>query len=278
MSIGIDEIPCKSALTGSGGHFRLNPYCGCEHACAYCYATYLTRWRGQSSPWGSWVQVKTNIPGVLERELARRSVAHVMLSTACDAYQPVEERYRLTRQCLSVLAIASQKLDGPSVFVLTKSDRILGDLDVLRVFPEGKFTMAFSLTTHRDDVAAILEPGAPSPSARIAAAKALVADGIRVELFINPVLPYVTERDLPDLLDAARTAGCGVGGFDRTNYLDRQPGARLREAYRHLGPEALERLEQARHDPQYEADIGRLLGRPGRKPGKGSRSASGNGP
>jgi len=156
MGIRVEEITCKSALTGSGGRFRLNPYCGCEHACVYCYATYLTRWRGQSGPWGSWVQVKTNVPQVLERELARRKVDHVMLSTACDVYQQVEEHYRLTRQCLSALAIASQKLDGPGVFVLTKSDRILRDLDVLRVFPDGKFGMAFSMTTHRDDVAAIL--------------------------------------------------------------------------------------------------------------------------
>jgi len=248
MGITVQEITCKSALTGSGGRFRLNPYCGCEHACVYCYATYLTRWRGQSSPWGSWVQVKTNIPRVLERELGRRRVDHVMLSTACDVYQQVEEHYRLTRQCLSVLAIASQKLDGPSVFVLTKSNRILRDLDVLRVFPEGKFGMAFSMTTHRDDVAAIVEPGASPPSARIAAAKALVAEGIRAELLINPVLPYITERDLPALLEAAEAAGCGVGGFDRTNYLDREPGARLRAAYRHFGPEAEERLEQARND------------------------------
>ncbi|HOS92423.1 MAG TPA: radical SAM protein [Armatimonadota bacterium] len=252
MSIRVEEIQCKSALTGSGGRFRLNPYCGCEHSCAYCYATYLTRWRGQSAPWGSWVQVKTNIARVLECELARRRVAHVMLSTACDAYQPVEEHYRLTRRCLSVLAIASQKLDGPSVFVLTKSDRVLGDLDVLRMFPEGSLRVAFSVTTHRDDVAAILEPGAPSPSARIAAATALVAEGICVELFINPVLPYITERDMPALLDAARVAGCGVGGFDRTNYLDRQPGARLRAVYRHLGPEAQERLEQARNERRSE--------------------------
>ena len=131
MSIKVEEITCKSALTGAGEHYRLNPYGGCEHACAYCYATYLSRWRGQSGPWGTWVQAKTNIPRVLERELTRRRNIEVFLSTACDVYQPAEEEYRLTRQCLSVLALAAQQDGGPSVFLVTKSDRVLRDLDVL---------------------------------------------------------------------------------------------------------------------------------------------------
>ncbi|MEN6642893.1 MAG: radical SAM protein [Armatimonadia bacterium] len=261
MDIAIEEITCKSALTGSGGHYRLNPYGGCEHACVYCYATYLTRWRGQSGPWGTWVQVKTNVARVLEKELRRKRGIEVFLSTACDVYQPVEKQYRLTRQCLSVLALAAQQDEGPHVFVVTKSDLILRDLDVLQVFPEGKLKVAFSVTTHRDEVAAIVEPHAPSPSRRLAALRTLTAAGIHAGLLVSPVLPYVTERDLPELLDEAEQAGCQFIGFDMLHYLDRHVGAKLREAYRHLGQEAQERLEQARDSTTYEPEVRQLIAR-----------------
>jgi DNA repair photolyase len=261
VGIKIEEITCKSALTGSGTHYRLNPYGGCEHACAYCYATYLTRWRRQSGPWGSWVQVKTNVPQVLERELTRRRGIEVFLSTACDVYQPVEERYRLTRDCLAVLALAARRDEDLTVFLLTKSDRILRDLDVLQAFPDGALKVGFSVTTPCDATAAILEPGAPPPSRRIAAVEALVAAGIRAGLLVNPVLPYVTERDLPVLLDRAEQAGCRFIDFDMLNYLDRHVGARLREAYRQLGPDAQERLEEARERERYEPEVRRMIAR-----------------
>jgi DNA repair photolyase len=253
------QITCKSALTGSEGHYRLNPYVGCTHACAYCYATYLAHWRGQSGPWGSWVQAKTNIPRVLERELLRKRGIQVFLSTACDVYQPAEEQLRLTRHCLSILAIAAQKDDDLSVFLLTKSDLILRDIDVLQAFPAGRIGMGFSLTTHRDDVAAILEPGASSPSRRIEAARKLREAGLRVELFANPILPYVTERDLPGLADCAAKIGVRLGGFGLVHYLERHVGGKLRAAYRHFGPEALARLKAAQQDPGYEAQVRRLV-------------------
>ena len=65
MAVAVTEVTCKTALTGKGGSYRLNPYVGCQHACVYCYATYIARWRGEEGPWGSWVQAKTNIPDCL---------------------------------------------------------------------------------------------------------------------------------------------------------------------------------------------------------------------
>lgn len=261
MSLAVHEITCKSALTGSGGHFRLNPYVGCEHNCVYCYATYLARWREEPGPWGSWVQVKTNIPRVLERELARKRGIEVFLSTACDVYQPVEQQYRLTRHCLSLLALAAQRDDDLRVFLVTKSDAVVGDLDVLKVFPPQALQVAFSVTTHRDETAALVEPKASPPSRRLAALQTLNAAGIRTGLFISPVLPHVTEQDLPQLLAAAQAAGCRFLGFDRLNYLDRHIGAKMRAVYRHFGPEAQARLEQACHDPGYEASLRAVIAR-----------------
>ena len=221
----------------------------------------MARWRGETGPWGSWVQVKTNIARVLERELARRRGIEVFLSTACDVYQPVEQQYQLTRHCLCVLALAAQRDERLTVFLLTKSDRILRDVEVLQAFPEGQLRAAFSVTTHRDDAAAVLEPGASPPSRRIAAVKALRAAGIRAGVLVSPVLPYVTERDLPGLLDLAEDAGCQFVGFDMLNYLDRHIGAKMREAYAYFGPEALARLRAARDDPRYEPSVREIIAR-----------------
>jgi DNA repair photolyase len=255
MPLAVQEVACKSALTGKGGSYRLNPYVGCEHACVYCYATYIARWRGEEGPWGSWVQAKTNIAEVLERELRRKRGAHIMLSTVCDVYQPVEERLGLTRRCLLVLAEAAEQDEQLSVFVLTKSDLVRRDLDVLQAFPPGRVRVAFSVTTARDDVGALLEPGATRPSKRLGAARALREAGLPVGLLFAPVLPYVTERELPRLLDLAQQADLECLGFDPCNYLDRHVGAKLLRAYQRLGPTALARLKQARDDPAYEAGL-----------------------
>jgi DNA repair photolyase len=255
MSLIIQEIECKSALTGQGGHYRLNPYGGCEHACAYCYASYLGRWRGQSGPWGSWVQVKTNVARVLEKELTRRTGIEIFMSTACDVYQPVERKYKLTRACLSVLALAAQRDEALRVFLLTKSDLILRDLDVLRSFPPQSLSVAFSLAMLDDKTSAVLEPHASPPSRRLAAAQELAAAGLRVGVMVNPVLPHVTERDLAALLDRIEQAGCQSVSFDMLNYLDRHIAGKMREAYAQLGSQALARLEQARTDPGYEASV-----------------------
>lgn len=259
MSVVVQEITCKTALSGSGGHYRLNPYWGCEHACAYCYATYLRQWRRDCGPWGTWVQVKTNVARVLEKELTRRRAARVFLSTACDVYQPVEEHYRVTRQCLSVLALAAQREDGPAVTVVTKSDRVLRDRDVLGVFPAGKLTVVFSLTTADDALAAVVEPGAAPPSRRLAALATLSAAGLRTGAFICPVLPHVTEHGLEPLLAQAQAAGAHFATFGLLNYLDRQVGQNLRETYRQLGPQAQQRLAQAHNATLYKPQVWRLI-------------------
>lgn len=261
MSFAIHEITCKSALTGSGPSYRLNPYGGCEHACVYCYASYLGQWRGQTDPWGTWVQAKTNVARVLERELTRKRGIDVFMSTACDVYQPLEETYRLTRDCLSVLALAARQDEGPKVFLVTKSDLVLRDLDVLQAFPEGKLKVAFSITTHDDRAAAIVEPHAAPPSRRLAALKALNAAGIHAGLLVSPVLPYLTERGLPELLDQAEAANCQFVSFDLLRYLDRHISKAMCEAYGHLGEEALARLEQARNVARYEPEVRALIAR-----------------
>ena len=255
MAITVESITCKSALTGSGCDYRLNPYVGCQHACEYCYATYIARWRKQSGPWGSWVQVKTNVAEVLTRQLKRKVGAHVFLSTVCDVYQPVEREYELTRRCLAVLRHAAIWDPDLRVFLLTKSDLIWRDVDLLTAFPASSVRVGFSLTTSQDDVAALLEPAASPPSRRIATARALKQAGVTVGLLINPILPYVTERDLSPLLDIIDDAGLDFVGFDTLHYLRGHVGGKMRRVYRQLGRDACARLRQAQDDPGYEDEL-----------------------
>jgi DNA repair photolyase len=247
-----EKITCKSALTGSGKHYRLNPYVGCQHACAYCYATFIARWKHVEGPWGSWVQVKTEIPSILQHELQRRKGIDVFLSTVCDVYQPVERRFRLTRHCLEVLRDASLLDHGLNVFLLTKSDLILRDKDVLSGFREGALEVAFSVTTHRDAMAKLFEPGASPPTRRFAAARELKRNGIAVGFLVNPILPYVTEKGMESILNTAERIGVDSVGFDKLNYASGHVGGKVRRLYQKLGARALRRFEEARSDSTYE--------------------------
>src|SRR5271157_5842440 len=126
------EIRIKSALVRSkipGVDYVINPYLGCGHGCRYCYAVFMKKYarRFPGQPWGSFVEAKVNIAEVLRRELARkRQRGRALLSSVCDPYQPVEGKYRLTRQCLEALRDYGWGLD-----ILTRSPLVTRDLDIL---------------------------------------------------------------------------------------------------------------------------------------------------
>jgi DNA repair photolyase len=191
----VETRTCHSALNRSGipgADWCLNPYSGCTHACVYCYASFMKRFAGRTDPWGTYVEAKANIADVLGRELRRPRSGTVLLCSVTDAYQPAEASAGLTRACLSLLAGS-----GLSVSILTKSDRVLGDLDLLRSFGgllgDAGAKVGFSVTTLSDDLAAILEPGAPPPSRRLAALEALSAAGIPTWVFLAPALPGIAD-------------------------------------------------------------------------------------
>ena len=113
MKPEVNEINARTILSKSGipgMDYCINPYVGCAHACKYCYATFMKRFTGHIEPWGSFVDVKINAAELLRRQLKRSKRGRVMLSSVTDPYQPVEEKYRLTRKCLEVLAL--YKLPG----------------------------------------------------------------------------------------------------------------------------------------------------------------------
>lgn len=186
-------VTTKSALVKSriyGVEYVINPYLGCAHGCSYCYAVFMRRHSHghQDAPWGSFVEVKADLPDVLAAELRRRRKppASVMLSSVCDPYQPCEERRRITRRCIELLAT-----HGWQVEILTRSPLVLRDIELLR---DIKATVGFSIPTENDRIREITEPRAPSIPARLAALAQLHDAGIDTWAFLSPLLPMNPER------------------------------------------------------------------------------------
>ncbi len=186
----IHEIKSKSVLQKSKlpeSPYCLNPFVGCLHRCCYCYARFMRRFTGHSEPWGMFIDVKINAPSILEKQLSRAHInGPVLIGSVCDAYQSVERRYRLTRECAKLLVS-----HGVSFSILTKSSLVLRDLDVLMAGKE-LITVGMSIAMLDDSVRKIVEPGASPIMERLGALEKLHSSGIKTYVFIGPVLPYIT--------------------------------------------------------------------------------------
>ena len=179
----IKEIQSKSILSVSKVYpYVINPYTGCQHNCLYCYARFMKRFTGHQEPWGQFVDVKMNAPDLLKLEIPKKKTGRVWISGVCDPYQPLEGKYKLTRQCLELLA----QNDWP-VVVQTRSALVLRDIDILQ---KGKdFEVGFSITTADDSVRKLFEPNAPPIKERVRALDELHRAGIRTYVMIAPMLP-----------------------------------------------------------------------------------------
>ncbi len=179
----IKEIQSKSILSASKVYpYVINPYTGCQHNCVYCYAHFMKRFTGHKEPWGQFVDVKMNAPGLLGREITRKKKDRVWISGVCDPYQPLEAKYTLTRQCLEILAAN----DWP-VTVQTRSPLVLRDMDILQKGVD--FDVGLSITTADDDIRKLFEPYAPPIRERVRALDELHRAGIRTFVMIAPILP-----------------------------------------------------------------------------------------
>ena len=191
--VELDEITVKTALTKSGipgVEYVINPYLGCGHGCRYCYAVFMARYarRHRGAAWGSFVEVKANLPEVLREELRRKKRrGRALLASVCDPYQPAESRYRLTRQCLEILNEFGWGID-----ILTRSPSVTRDLDLLAAAPG--ITVGMSIPTDDDRVRRVLEPRAPAIPARVAALKRLHQAGLQPWVFVAPMLPLNPAR------------------------------------------------------------------------------------
>ncbi len=218
VEIEVFEEPARSILSENDSpdipfRWSVNPYRGCQHACAYCYARPYHEYLGlgAGTDFDSKIVVKTNAAELLREAFGRRGWRgeQVNFSGVTDCYQPLEAVYRLTRRCLEVCV----EFANPAV-VVTKSYLVLRDADVLaelnRVAGAGVYQ---SITFADDAVARRIEPHAPSPSRRLEAMRALTAAGVPVGVMVAPIIPGLNDRDIPTILRRAAEAGARWAGY-----------------------------------------------------------------
>jgi len=243
------EAVCKSIINRSGikgVDYAVNPYIGCGHGCVYCYARFMTRWYHPGERWGSFVDVKKNALECMRREAGSKPAGVILFSSVTDAYQPLEKKTRLTRSLLEVLA----EHDYP-VEVLTKSSLVVRDLDVLGRLDQAE--VGLTVTAMDDGVRRVFEPGASTVEERLDALKAFADQGIGTYAFLGPMLPYVSEDRLEELLNALADRVSRVI-VDRLN-IKAGNWAPIREALEDHYPDLLPRFKEASAEgsPYYEA-------------------------
>jgi len=209
------EVTVKSLIVPTGisvADYAINPYAGCEHACVYCYARFATRFSHPGEKWGRFVDVRTNAVELIAKEAPRKRRGTVMISSVCDAWQPLEAKYRLTRRCLEVLLE-----NGYSLNIQTKNALVARDFDLLQGRPG--VDVGMTLTTVDEKVAALFEPGASPPAERIAVLIKARDAGIRTFVFLGPLLPFISDREsgLETLLEAVDKINPAYLLIDRLN-------------------------------------------------------------
>jgi len=195
-----------------GPGWGLNCYRGCEHGCAYCFARPYHDYLGWSSglEFETKILVKTRAPALLRAELSARRwrPEPILMSGATDCYQPAERRFRLTRQCLGVLAEFRQP-----VSILTKNFLVTRDLDLLAELARWSCVeVNVTIVTLDDSLAGRLEPRAARPAHRLRAIRLLADAGVPVGVMVAPVIPGLTDHELPGILAAAAAAGARRAG------------------------------------------------------------------
>lgn len=190
----------------------INPYRGCEHGCTYCYARPTHEYLGFSAglDFETKILVKEEAPDLLRRELAAKSWKPRLLamSGVTDCYQPLERSRLLTRRCLEVL------LDFRNpVMIVTKNHLVTRDVDILRELAAHRAAaVVLSITTLDPSLAGKLEPRTSTPSRRLAAIEALAAAGVPAGVNVAPVIPGLTDAEIPAILSAAKKAGASFAG------------------------------------------------------------------
>jgi DNA repair photolyase len=205
----VREIEAKSILNLSKIHdYCVNPYTGCEVGCIYCYAAlFMRRYSGHSEPWGEFVDVKVNAPALLAKQIVKAKRGTIWFASVCDPYQPLEERYGLTRRCLEVII----GRDFP-VEIQTKSARVRRDLDVIRRIPEVE--VGFTIATDEETIAGMFELRASPVGERIEVLREFKAAGVSTFAFAGPLLPGNPER-----LAALLAGAVDRVLIDRMNYV-----------------------------------------------------------
>jgi DNA repair photolyase len=191
----------------------INPYRGCEHGCIYCYARPTHEYLGLSAglDFETQIFVKTQAPQLLRKELSAKKYSPqvIAISGVTDCYQPAERHFQLTRGCLEVL----HEFGNP-VGIVTKNHLVTRDIDVLRELAQEELVIVYvSVTTLDAGLSKIMEPRASTPTHRLEAIEALTQAGIPAGVMVAPVIPAITESEMPAILHAAARAGAQAAGY-----------------------------------------------------------------
>ncbi|HEX7832647.1 MAG TPA: PA0069 family radical SAM protein [Thermoanaerobaculia bacterium] len=191
----------------------INPYRGCEHGCIYCYARPSHEYLGFSAglDFETRILVKEDAPALLREELSAKKWEPKVLaiSGVTDPYQPIERKLKLTRGCVEVLA----EFRNP-VMVITKNHLVTRDADLYAELARyDAASVSLSITTLDASLQRTMEPRTSSPELRLDAIAKLAAAGIQVNVMVAPVIPGLTDHEMPAILKAARDAGATRAGF-----------------------------------------------------------------
>jgi DNA repair photolyase len=191
----------------------INPYRGCEHGCIYCYARPTHEYLGFSAglDFETRIMVKEEAPALLREALMspKWEPRTIAMSGVTDCYQPIERKLKLTRRCLEVLA----EFRNP-VGIITKNFLVTRDIDLLKELAAYRAVVVHvSITTLDAELTRVMEPRTSVPSRRLAAVETLAAAGIPVGVLMAPVIPGLTDHEIPAVVMAAKNAGAGSVGY-----------------------------------------------------------------
>ena len=196
-----------------GFRYSVNPYRGCAHGCAYCYARPTHEYHGLSAgtDFETKIFVKERAPELFRDWLARDqwSPEVIVFSGVTDCYQPAEKQFELTRSCLEIAAEARQPIS-----IITKNALILRDLDLLsRMAEDRTIAVNVSITTLQQELTRTLEPRTSAPTARLRTVRELSQAGVPVNVMVAPVIPGLNDSEIPQILEAAADAGAQTAHY-----------------------------------------------------------------
>lgn len=210
---GTKTIIARNDSPDVGFETSVNPYRGCEHGCIYCFARPTHEYLGMSAglDFESKIMVKMDAPKLLEEELSspKWKPQVLVMSGVTDPYQPVERKLRITRGCLEVLA----KFRNP-LAIITKNRLVTRDVDLLGELARyDAAAVNVSVTSLDENLQRVLEPRTSSPSARLEAIATLRAAGIPVGVMVAPIIPGLTDHEVPRIVEACARAGAQFAGY-----------------------------------------------------------------
>ncbi|MBI1346883.1 PA0069 family radical SAM protein [bacterium] len=187
--------------------YSANPYRGCAHGCAYCYARNTHEYLGLNAglDFETKIFVKQQAPQLFREFLARDAwcCEPIIFCGVTDCYQPAEREYRLMRQCLEVALECRQP-----VSLITKNALIVRDVDLLAELAKLQLVHAhISINSLDPELARVMEPRTSIPAARLRAVKALSDAGVPVRVMVAPIIPGLNDHEAPAVMKAVREAG-----------------------------------------------------------------------